>query len=349
MPAGAETEGQLRAEVERRIGAELGWRVIGWTELGTGTNNRLFRLVLADGPPLVAKLYAADRWNRLGTEYPALVFLAGRGTAGVPRPYLRDEERLFGVYSFEPGERRAPADLTVEDARAAGRLAADLHSFALEDDPIGPASAACFSVADHVALIDARLREFGAFTADPACYDEVRAFAGRVDLPATIVRLIASATAGLGPDALAAALPRPAWRFSTYDFGPQNLLFHGDGVTVVDLEGAGWDDPARMVMGFVSHAGSDGLSGAAVAAFLGTYAEARRLTGKQIARFERVGRLYDVEWASVYAAAVTPAAIEPKRFGTPGFDLAAHLATCLAKLEERLVRAERGVGYRFPR
>ena len=49
-------------EVVRRVRTALGWHVVGWTELGTGTNNRLFRLDLADGPPLLAKLYVRDRW-----------------------------------------------------------------------------------------------------------------------------------------------------------------------------------------------------------------------------------------------------------------------------------------------
>src|SRR5688500_14805916 len=96
-----------RGDVERRVRAELGRRVLGWTELGTGTNNRLFRLDVADGPPLLAKLYLRDRWDRLGTEFPALALLAERGVAGVPRPCLRSDEHLYGVYSFEPGARKA--------------------------------------------------------------------------------------------------------------------------------------------------------------------------------------------------------------------------------------------------
>jgi hypothetical protein len=47
-----------RGDVEARVRAELGRRVVGWTELGTGANNRLFRLDLAAGPPLLAKAYA---------------------------------------------------------------------------------------------------------------------------------------------------------------------------------------------------------------------------------------------------------------------------------------------------
>jgi Ser/Thr protein kinase RdoA (MazF antagonist) len=340
----------LRGDVENRLRAELGHRVVGWSELGTGTNNRLFRLDLADGPPLLAKFYARDRWDRLGTEFPVLAFLADRGVAGLPRPYLRSDAFLYGVYSLEPGERKAPSELAAKDVLAAAAFAAELHAFGPDDadGALEPANAACFSHSDHVALIESRLRSFEAFAADPAGYDEVRAVAREIDLPATVRRLVAVATAGLGPDALVSALPRTSWRLTTYDFGPHNMLIRDDGLTVVDLEGAGWDDPARMVMGFVSHAGSDGLSPDAIGAFLGAYAEARRLSAAEVARFERVGMLYDVEWATVYASVLTPEAIDAKRFGTADFDLSTHLTTCIARLRDRLARAERGDGYRFP-
>jgi Ser/Thr protein kinase RdoA (MazF antagonist) len=342
-----------RDDVEARVRTELGRRVVGWTELGTGTNNRLFRLDLADGPPLLAKAYARDRWNRLGTEFPALALLAERGVAGVPRAYLRSDALLYGVYSFEPGERKAPADLDANDGRAAAALAAVVHSFGPYDagdmgSGLGLANPACFSVADQIEVIERRLREFEAFAADPDCYAEVRAFARETDLRAAVARLVARATAGLTPDEVGRALPRAAWRLNTNDFGPHNFLFGDGGLTVVDFEGAGWDDPARMVMGFVSHAGSDGLRPPAIEAFLGAYAAARGLPAAEVARFERVGLLADVEWATVYASAMTPAAIAPKRFGTPHFDQSAHLAMCVRKLRERLARAERGDGYRFP-
>jgi Ser/Thr protein kinase RdoA (MazF antagonist) len=339
-----------RDDVERRVLAELGRRVVGWSELGTGTNNRLVRLDLADGPPLLVKFYARDRWDRLGTEFPALDFLARRGVAGVPRPYLRSDALLYGVYSFEPGQRKAPAELTVPDARAAAALAAELHAFGPDEaDPaLAPANAACFSLADYVDLIGARRRAFEALAADPAGCEEVRVLAREVDFGPTIARLVARATAGLTPAELAPALPRPSWRLTSYDFGPHNLLVRADGLTLVDFEGAGWDDPARMVMGFVSHVGSDGLTPAAAAAFLGAYAEARALSPDEVARYERVGRLYDVEWATVYAAALTPEMLEAKRFGTVDFDLSSYLSSCIAGLRERLARAERGDGYRFP-
>jgi hypothetical protein len=81
---------------------------------------------------------------------------------------------------------------------------------------------------------------------------------------------------------------------------------------------------------------------------VGAYAEVRGLSAAEVARFERVGMLYDVEWAAVYATALTPEAVEAKRFGRPGFDLSAHLAGCIAGVRERLARAARGHVYAVP-
>jgi hypothetical protein len=377
--AGAPEAEAWVADVEARVGAELGGRVVGWTELGTGTNNRLYRLELAEGAPLLAKRYVRDRWDRLGTEFPALALLAARGVGGVPRPLLRSDAHLYGVYSFEPGVRKAPSELTEADARAAAGLAARLHGFGpdggdggasgegVAEGPakqergslsgpsngqsggIGLADARCLSVADQVRMIGARLRAYEETVAAPGCDAAVRAFAAEVDVPAAVARLVAAATEGLTEDGVAAALPRAAWRLNSYDYGPHNWLFdEGGGMTVVDFEGAGWDDPARMVMGCVSHIGSQGLSAAAVAAFLGRYAEARGLSAAEMRRFERVGMLFDAEWAAVFASAMAPDVVEAKRFATPGLDLAGHLRGCMAGVRDRLARAERGGGYRFP-
>jgi hypothetical protein len=343
------------ADVEARVCTELDGRVVGWAELGTGTNNRLFRLELAEGAPLLVKRYVRDRWERLGTEFPALALLAARGVGGVPRALLRSDEHLYGVYSFEPGARKAPSELSEADARAAAGLAARLHGFGPEgaggeeSGGVGLANARCLSVADQVAMIGARLGAYEALVADPGCDAAVRAFAGEVDVRAAVDRLVAAATDGLSAAGVAAALPRGEWRLNSYDFGPHNLLFDEEGgVVVVDFEGAGWDDPARMVMGCVSHIGSQGLSAAAVGAFLGSYAAARGLSADEMRRFERVGMLFDVEWATVFASAMAPEVVEAKRFGTPGFDLAGHLRGCMAGVRERLARAERGGVYGFP-
>jgi hypothetical protein len=231
------------------------------------------------------------------------------------------------------------------EAVAAARLAAELHAFppGAEGD-LAPAGAACFAHADQIRLIEWRLRAF-----ETSAYAEVRDLPATRDLRERVERLVVAAIDGLSTDEIARPVPRSGWRLNTYDFGPHDWLFRADGgLTVVDFEGAGWDDPSRMVMSCVSHPGSQGPSVDATAAFLGTYAEARGLPDVEVARYERVGRLYDVEWATVFAAALTSVAVAPRQFGVPDFELAAHLRACLDNLRERLERAEGGDCYRFP-
>ncbi len=67
------------------------------------------------------------------------------------------------------------------------------------------------------------------------------------------------------------------------------------GVTVLDRDWGGWDDPAQLVMGFPAHAGSAGLSAQAAAACFDGYAEQARLSATESARFERAAMLLDAE------------------------------------------------------
>jgi hypothetical protein len=336
-----------RKDLERRLGAELGLRIERWAEIAAGRNNRLFRLDTAGGPPLLGKFYGRDPWGGLAREFAILTFLGARDFPGVPRAMLRSDEHAYAVYSFEPGATKRPEDYTDADLRAAAAFAAALHAISPtsgEDEP-PPAIEACFSLADQLAVMDRRLGGFAAFAADPAAPAEVPA----LDMRAEVDRRVARATADLEPGELARTIPRAARRLNTADFGPHNILVAEDGgLIVVDCEWGGWDDPARLVMGFVAHAGSERLSAAGAATFLGHYAAASALSAAEIARYERVGALYDIEWVAAFASAMTPESIAIAEFAVDDFDARAHRAALLARLEARLDRARAGTGYHFP-
>ncbi|MFN8516133.1 MAG: phosphotransferase [Thermomicrobiales bacterium] len=336
-----------RNDLEHRLHAELGLRIARWTEIAAGRNNRLFRLDTVGGPSLLGKFYGRDPWGGLAREYALLSFLGARGFPGVPRAMLRSDAPAYAVYSFEPGTPKRPQDYTTADLRNVAAFAAALHTIASEADEsaIRPSIEVCFSLADQLACIDRRLGGFAAFAASPAAPAAIRA----LNLRDEITRLIARATSDLEPGDLGRAIPRPAWRLNTADFGPHNILIAADGgITVVDCEWGGWDDPARMVMGFVAHNGSEGLSDDGIAAFLGGYAAERALSAAEIARFERVGVLYDIEWVAVCASGLTPESVAIAEFAVDNFDVQAHRAEVIARIEARLARARAGTGYRFP-
>jgi hypothetical protein len=340
-----------RTDLEQRLSSEFGQVVTGWSPIAGGTQNRLFKLDVSGGGALLAKFYHQDRWSRLQREYSALSLLARNGVSGVPRVYLRSDDFGYGVYSFEPGQARSAAEFEPRDLEAVATFAADLQQVAPSTTEVDvlPAAEACFSVEQQLKVVDGRLRAFETFAGSPDAYAEVRGLYRELDLRAAITELGQQATSGMSEAVRRTALPRPAWRLNTADFGPQNMLFTSDGqLTVVDFEASGWDDPARLVMGFVAHATSEELTPGQVELFLAKYAEARGLSDSEINRFERVGALYDLEWIAIYASALTSEVVAVKQFANREFDRPAYLAGAIAKLRRRLARATDGAGYRFP-
>jgi Ser/Thr protein kinase RdoA (MazF antagonist) len=338
----------LLKDVVRRAAAELGLHVVRFNGISGGAQNRIVRADVQDGPPLLVKIYRRDQWPRLEREFGVLTVLERAGVRGVPRPLLKSDSHQYGVYSFESGRPKSASELSTEEIEEVARAAAELHSLSPEqgEDDLMPAIDAAFSLEQDVAVIDRRLGSLEAFLAGGEVYDEVRELTRELDVRARLDALVQRAIAGSGNHV---PLPRAAWRINTGDFGPQNLLFGDDGnVTVLDFEAAGWDDPARLVMGFVAHAASENLSAEAAHAFLQGYADERGLTAEERERYEQVGVLLDLEWVAIYASALTPEAVSAKQYAAvTNFDRHTYLMNAIGRLKLRLVRATHGFGYRF--
>jgi aminoglycoside phosphotransferase (APT) family kinase protein len=339
---------ELKADVERRVRIEIGLQVESWTRVSGGAQNRLFHLSTREGTLLLLKQYAIDRWPRLTTEFSTLRALNSQGLERVPRALLRDDERSYAVYSFEPGSPRPASELSTNDVEEIARFCADLHRFSpldLGSEKLTPAPDASFSPAGQKQVILGRLGAFEAFASSAAAPDDLRTAHQQLGLPAKLDRLLADLVDDAEPPLL-----ESAWRLSHGDFGPQNFLFTESGdLTVVDFEAAGWDDPAHMVMGFVAHAASEDLPLGLAELFLGAYAEQMHLSDAEENRYERVGHVLDVEWVAVYASALTAENMANKQSAVAGFDLQGYVGHVLPLIARRLARATAGTDYPFPR
>lgn len=337
----------VRADLERRVWLELGSRVTGWLPVVGGTQNRLFRLDLDDGPPLLAKVYYRDRWPRLAREFGVLSMLGRKVVRGVPRALLKSDEHQYAVYSFEAGRAKAAAELSLEDVRRIAELAAELHAVApgADDGDVPLAVDAAIAPQQQIRVIRSRLGALLTFAARAEAYEEVREFVAEIDLGARVEALIDRA-AGIIHDG--DELNRSRWRINSGDFGAQNLLLTDDGqVTAVDWEAGGWDDPARLAIGFVAHAASEELTDEARRTFLSVYADRRVLSDVEIKQFESVGALLDLEWVAIYASAMTPEAVAGKEFANAEFDRHKYLNHAMDLVRQRLERATDGRGYSF--
>jgi hypothetical protein len=235
----------------------LGQSVLAAWPVPRGGNNRIY-LVDAGSACYALKRYPCqdgDGRNRLGTEFRAVELLHGAGFADVPAPIAADARESAAIYEWIDG---APVEeIGVAEIDAALDLLRRL--MALSDSGAGrdlsPASAACFSVAEVLAQIEARFNRLGEALPNPP--EALRRYLD--DEFAPVHHILAEATehrlrrVGIALDGVL----RPEQRLlSPSDFGFHNALRRpAGGIVFVDLEYFGWDDPAKLTLDFLMHAG----------------------------------------------------------------------------------------------
>ena len=237
-----------------RLGSELvGWRVLSVDPLRRGGNNRIFRLT-GNGACAALKLYplqAEDPRNRLAQEYAALSFLSRHGVTNVPRPIGCDRAGRCAAYQWIDGA--PPARIDERDVDALADFFIRLQALRELDgaDALADASAACFSpamVVDQLGSRLARLRD---------------AIAPGSDVAELVAANLAPAAAAAAErlraafgSAFAESLARRLRVLSASDFGFHNALRRPDGgLSFVDFEYFGWDDPAKAIADVMLHPG----------------------------------------------------------------------------------------------
>ena len=349
----------LPPSLRGRLRCDLDFDLAAAPELEPGVlrNNRLYRLAASDGRRLLLKVYLRDGRRRLEREWAALAFLRRRGFASVPEAHLCSVDDYYGVYSFESGANKTAAEWTIEDARAAGSFAAELHSISPDDpDASGaefpPAFSATFSYADQIAGIRRRLAVFDDYLASTdvgttgPLPESVRSLLAEINAVAEVERLIAAAVIGLAPADIEARIPPLDHRLNTCDFSPHNILIRPPGhpgghLCVVDHEYFGWDEPGGLIAGFLTADQALDLSLAASTAFLDSYisAASEEIVSATLTRLARVSALMHASWSAIHLQLLTPKLIEKKRFGSPTLDVSVHVNEQIAKLRRRLALA----------
>lgn len=296
-----------------------------WLEpLSASGNNRVFTLH-CDGETLVLKWYfydAADTRDRLGAEYAFLQHAWNMGLRCIPQPLGKDLAAHLALYEFVEGRK-----LEADQVDAAAMLQA-AQFLALLNSPqsraaasaLPDASEACFSVAEHFAMVDARLTRLADM---PVELDVDRAAASFVCQLVQFwngakATLLEGCTAlGLSPDI---AVPAGERCLSPSDFGFHNALVRPDGsFCFIDFEYAGWDDPAKAIGDFFSHPGvavSHDQFEPFLAQALAPFEERKSMA----ARVRLLELISQVKWCCIILNEFLPAAARRRNFANPGAD-----------------------------
>lgn len=252
------SETDITAPDAMAIGSRLaGARVASAQPARSGGNNRVFRLEMANGPPLALKHYPSDGRDRLGQEYDALSFLARHGITSTPQPVAKDAHAFCALYQWFDGEAAVlrPQD---DDADQLADFLIELQKLrdAEGAQNLRNASASIFSPEAAITQYEQRLDALRWASDD---HPDLRAFIEGSLVPSTAVaiRQLRRRYAELGRDPTADLAPTHR-ALSPSDFGLHNALRAEDGrLRFIDFEYFGWDDPVKLVSDTAIHPGSD--------------------------------------------------------------------------------------------
>jgi hypothetical protein len=299
-----------------------------------GRNNRVFRIALADGGTVVLKSYfhdLRDPRNRLAAEWGFLSYGWARKIRSIPQPLARENETHSALYSFVEGRRLAPGEVGAVHADAAAGFLLELNAARDGDDPLGRASEACFSIAEHIATVERRVAQLHAL--DPAVphRDDAAELISAILVPTwerVRRRVVEEAqTLGIAPDRPISGAERV---ISPSDFGFHNALEGADGRLVfLDFEYAGMDDLAKLVCDFFCQPEVP-VALAYFERFLERLIAGLDIPGSAEARCRLLLDAYRIKWACIILNEFRPLGAARRMFAEPE----AWQSRCLAQLRK---------------
>lgn len=225
-----------------------------------GRNSRVYRVETASGKVYAGKhyhLHQDDPRDRLGAEWRALSLLSAQPRLApfVARPVAKEPGQGLALYSFLSGVQASLSPATEGDMDACLEFLDGLRALSPQlapdvADQIPPASEACFSLAALAANLRGRLDALLAVPLDACLGAELAAFLSGELVP-FLSESLTRAEIMLGGQTH--ELPRDKRTVSPSDFGLHNALRADSGLSFVDFEYFGWDDPAKTLCDFLLH------------------------------------------------------------------------------------------------
>lgn len=247
------TDGTLLALASRLTDSAGRGHARALSRLAGGKNNQVYRLDMDVGGPLVLKRYFSDPRDgrdRLSAEWGFLDRAWQSGIRAVPQPLLTDIPAQAALYAFVPGRKLDAAELGTAHIDAAADFIVAIN--AKPQSNLAPASESCFSIADHVEIVERRLARLAALDPEAPSVADAERFISATLRPAwdAVKKRLAHEAHMLGLD-IDSRLTEAECCLSPSDFGFHNALVADDGRLVfLDFEYAGRDDPAKLVVDF---------------------------------------------------------------------------------------------------
>ncbi|HEB85978.1 MAG TPA: aminoglycoside phosphotransferase family protein [Gammaproteobacteria bacterium] len=284
-----------------------------------GGNNQVF-VVHARAGKYLAKVYYAsssDPRNRLGSEFSFLSYAWGIGLRCIPEPICCCPEKNIGLYELVEGRKMVSAELTRQHIIEAGRFIRELNAGPNRDRTLPVASEGCFSIEQHFALIDRRVKRLQNLPDVSDLDRRANLFVDEIEDAWIKVRHGISS----GSESIHVQLAIDDRCISPSDFGFHNALLRNPGeICFIDFEYAGWDDPAKMCDDFFFQpavpAPSDYFNLFVSEAL--SYSQNRET---MVERARLFLPMFHMKWCCIMLNEFLPVAAGRRRFSNPAIDL----------------------------
>jgi hypothetical protein len=299
-----------------------------------GANNRTYRVDTKAGAFAVKQYFRHDddTRDRLATEFSFLTYAHQAAPGMSPRPLACDAMSGITLCEFIEGQPFQTGNIGATEVGAALHFFRSLNRAPSEltcDLPV--AADACFTITDHIALVDARVsRLLDATSSDATDFDASRFVRRLSTVWKKVSEQALSEAELLGLDANAALLHIQRC-ISPSDFGFHNALRASDGtIRFLDFEYAGWDDPAKTAGDFFQQLAVP-VPPQYRQHFATEIARCLHDPTATLARIELLRPVYAVKWCCIVLNIYLPVHLARRRFATPGLDESALKRSQLTK------------------
>jgi len=209
-----------------------------------GGNNRVYRVSVGLRQGVVKHYFShrGDMRDRFASERAFYTYLWTRGIRRTPEPLAWNPDHRLALFSFVDGRKLSPGEVNNSAVNQAVEFIVELNQDRKNARNIPSASEACFSLTDHLSVVDNRIVRLQQIEPFNAIDGQALEFVQNALQPAWLRRRNLLLTHG---DWASDRVLSPS------DFGFHNALLGADGrFRFFDFEYAGWDDPAKLICDF---------------------------------------------------------------------------------------------------
>lgn len=300
-----------------------------------GGNNQTFRVETSSGV-FVAKKYFShqnDKRNRLENEFSFLSFAHDIAKNSVPQAIAKLEPYNMALYEYIEGKPFMAGDVGENEVRLAADFFCMINQpkYRIRAQHIPKASEACFSLEEHILLIQNRIDQISKIKIESEETKQAKLISVRLN----------EYSKQLKSHTLLSDLSLEQWCISPSDFGFHNALRRPDNtLCFIDFEYSGWDDPAKMVADFFSQ-----LAVPVPSQYFKSFTEKVMSCfpgpNDLIKRAFYLRPIYQIKWCCIALNIFLPYHLERRKFANKDLNLVELQQNQLNKAEKILERLEK--------